>query len=306
MRLTEMPPRPPAPQPRQRRLRTTVGWFAVTACALAALSYTARASVGELALDAGAEMMRYADADQRDAQRTLVLNGLRLHVGSGGTRRAPRDVLDAFHARCRERSVRFDARLPDDPGANAHTAKLRTLPLDGVLRLDDGERGYVACLDLGGRRLSPNELLDRTRRFLAGGDLAEFGDLRVVFVERHGTRTNYLALWTDGPLPLWRAFAADGDVPGKDPDGVPRPAGLRRVLSAWQADAAPTLTAYRADATSVPELRARYQRFLESQGFRVEALASEAHALVASRGERWVLLTFVADGSGVVASVTPL
>lgn len=267
----------------------------------------ARAYVDELARSAGADMLRYARANQQDARRTLVVNGLRIHVGSGGTADAPRAVLDAFHERCRTRGVAFDAPLRDPAhAAFVPDAVARTLPLDGVLRLDDAEHGYVACLDAGGRRLTPDDLLDRTRRFLADGDLAHLGELRFAAVERRGPRTHYLALWSEGSFPLGRAFPPQGDAPGKDPTGIPRVAGARRVLSAWQSDQVPSITLYRADATSVPALASRYRHALERAGFQLRADAPDDRGLVAVRDDAWFLVAFAADGPDAIASITPL
>lgn len=290
---------------RFRRPRGAAWTVAVFVAVAATLAHTARAHVDELALGAGAAMLRYAGADQVDAERTLVVNGLRIHVSSGGTKDAPREVLDFFHARCRERGIRFDARAATGRRAARLPPWAGGLPLDGVLRLDDGERGYVACLDLGGRHLSPDELLQRTRRFLAEGDLAHVGGLRFAAVERHAERTSYVAIWTEGSLPLWRAFPPDRDAPGKDLAAVPRVPGTRRVLSAWQVDAAPMLAVYHAEATTAQVLAGRYRRSLEAAGFQVRASGANDRSLVASRGGGWCLIVFADDGSGAAAAVTP-
>jgi hypothetical protein len=281
-------------------------WLFLFACALGALGHTARAYVDELALGAGADMLRYARADQIDAHRTIVVNGLHIRMTSGGTGDSPRRVLDLFHARCRARGIRLDANAPPAIPLPPRWPGVKALPLDGVLRLDDGERGYVACLDLGGRRLSPDELLDRTRRFLADGDLAHFGELRFAIAERDGDRTSYLALWSEGALPLREAFPADRDAPGQDPAGVPRVPGTRRVLSAWQLDAAPMLAVYRAPGTTVASLATRYRRTLEAAGFRVRSAPEAARGLVASRGDAWFLIALEADGADAIAAVTSL
>lgn len=304
--MTHLPTRPP----RTRALRAAT-WFAaafgLTLASLGVAVHGAQAYVDELARDVGGEMLRYSGADQLDAQRTLVVNGLRIRLGSGGTRSTPRAVLDEFHARCRQRGVAFDAPLSAQAaGAARRLPFAGALPLDGVLRLDDGERGYVACLDSAGRRFSPDELLQRTRRFLADGDLSHLGELRFAMAERHGARTSYLAMWTEGAFPLGRAFPASGDAPGRDPAGVPRVAGTRRILSAWQADAAPMVAIYRAAATTTHALADRYRRSLESAGARVETTGRDADSIVASHGAQWFLIAFVPDGSDAIASVTPL
>ena len=61
-----------------------------------------------------------------------------------------------------------------------------------------------------------------------------------------------------------------------------------------------------AEASGVPRLAASYRGLLEARGFQVEAAASDAHALVVSRGPTWALIALVADGPDAIASVTPL
>lgn len=299
----------PSRSSRERLLRTTCGCTTAVAFVVASLGvavHHAHAYADEFVRDVGGAMLRYAGADQLDAQRTLVVNGLQVRVGSGGTPHTPRQVLDEFHARCRGRGIRFDAPPPAHEAALAHLPFASTFPLDGVLRLDDGERGYVACLDVAGRQLSPDELLERTRRFLADGDLSHLGELRLAIVERDGARTSYLALWTEGPFPVGRAFPATGDAPGRDPVGVPRVPGTRRVLSAWQASAAPMLAMYRATATTTRALADRYRRTLEGAGARVQAAERDAAGLVVRHDAQWFLIVFVPDGSDAIASVTRL
>jgi hypothetical protein len=275
------------------------------ASGLAASVRQARAHAGELLRNVGAEVMRYADSDQDDAPRVLVVNGLPLHVGSGGTPDGPGRVLDAFHARCRERGMRFDL-APSSQTRPIRPPALRALPLDGVLRLEDAARGYVACLDAQGRVTSLDDLLARARLFLADGDLAHFGALRFAMVERHGARTHYLALWSEGSLPLARAFPARGDAPGRDPSEIPRVTGTRRILSAWQTGHEPMIALYRASQTGTAALAARYHAALRRAGFRVEPRASDGTGFVTHRDGAWFLIAIAPDGSDAIASVTPL
>lgn len=301
---------PPPSLCQTRACRAALWFFATLGLALASAGvvvHHAKAYVDEFARDVGGEMLRYSGADQQDAQRTLVVNGLRIRVGSGGTPGAPRQVLDEFQARCRQRGIRFDAHPSAQAAVAAHRLPFASnLPLDGVLRLDDGDRGYLACLDTAGREVSPDELLQRARRFLADGDLSHLGELRFAMVERHGARTSYLAIWSEGAFPLGRAFPATGDAPGRDPAGVPRVPGTRRILSAWQADATPMVAIYRAAATTTHALADRYRRALADTSARMEATGGDADSLVVSHDAQWFLIAFVADGPDAIASVTPL
>ncbi len=267
----------------------------VGAGAVATLCVRARARSDELLQDAGAALLSYARAGRLDAPRTLWLNGASLRVLSGSTPDSLDTLLDVLQARCRKLGLRFDpATVPRAPLPHGLRAALPAL--DGVLRGQHGGAGYVACLDLGGVTLAPRDLIGRLRALRASGDLRALGQLRFAWARREGAATAYVAVWSEGSLPLRAMFPARGDAPGRDLPGVPRPAGARRVLSAWQQERAPMLVGYRA-ALPAAQLMARYRVALEAQGFHVRALEpAAAHTLLLSRGSALASATISADG----------
>src|SRR4051794_38513703 len=184
-------------------------WLVSAACCSAvALCLTAQAGArsDELARNAGEAMLTYAAGGHLDPTRRIRLNGAELHVLSGSTRDDVHALLDVFGARCvHGRGVvgGFGEHL----GTRAQRALesiagFGGMRLDGVLRNDDDTRGYLACFDFGGAAPPITELVTRLRAFAASGDLSAIGDLRFVWGQREHAQTAYVALWSEGPLPL--------------------------------------------------------------------------------------------------------
>jgi hypothetical protein len=244
------------------------------------LAWTARAKARDALRSAGELMLRYAGAEQLDDPRELVVNGLALHVLSGVSAEPLGDVLDLFEARCKQVGGGFDREIADLLRARKAASLPAQIMRGASLREDDEHRGYLACLDLGTDRLATSELIARLQAFAQSGDVANVGDLRFVWARRDREQTSYMALWTEGPLPLPVAFPEAGDAPGIDLPNLPRPEASTRVLSAWQRDAAPSLVSYRSEST-LDELERSYRRQLT-------ALGLDVHAGDRQGGVRWL------------------
>ncbi len=287
------------------------------------MARSGHARVNELMLAFGTHMMRYADARRQDRPRALFVNGLALRFASGSTDREVDDVLDHFHAKCRNRNGRFcdqlhdvQERLPRGGKAKAgrakglaqtpaHNAVAGANPLDGVLRYGGGELGFVGCLDTGGRRVRPEQMLKKAWLFLQTGALSSVGELRYVMAERANKGTHFVAFWTRGDANLYEAFPPQGDAPGRDPKGIPRPPGSRRLLSAWEQNEAPSMTVYATPGLKAPHLGKFYRTRLREMGWRVAdaptasaGTETEIRALWAERGPRTVSVTFLTDSRG--------
>jgi hypothetical protein len=238
-----------------RWLRRTA-WMLALASLPAALSlWQGRARANERILDAGAELLAYARASELDGSRTLVVNGLPVHVLSGSTADPVSVLLDTFQARCRRASGGLD-RVPRDMPRSRRWPRIAERALDPVLRHDDPSGGYVGCLDLGRAVLPAEQLVDRVRRFLESGDVSEVGDVRFAWAFRSDSGTHYIAVYTDGPMPLAKLFPVHGDAPGTDVVGMPRPSRARRVLSAFQRDASPMVASYESELSPEASVRA--------------------------------------------------
>jgi len=255
-----------------------------------------RARADELMMDAGTQMLSYVRATQLDAPRTLIINGLPLHVLSGSTRDGVAVLLDNFDARCHRASGGLDQRPPELRGGR-RWPRIARRALDPVLRRDDARGGYVACLDLGDPQVSADDLLRRVKRFLERGDVSEVGDVRLAWAFRNRDTTTYVAVYTDGPLPLAEAFPDHGDAPGADVTGVPRPRHGRRVLSAFQRDAAPMLATYESAVPPGLALQA-FAGQLSRRGLTPTAPKDGEHALFASTPSGEVDLVAFASAAG--------
>ncbi len=224
----------------------------VVSTALMLFSVRAAAThVREGMMSFGREMMEYADRHSMGQTRTLQINGAYLQFASGSTSDNVDRVLSFYQQRCGAHDG-LTAHLTDQVGqvpppapltgasASAHAPATQSSPRQrtpGTLRVDEADRGYVACFDVGSARLTPAEIVRRLRAFVASGDLAEVGRMRYLYAERSPTgRTRFIGFWSDGEVNVRHMFPTTGDVPGEDPADVPRPAGMRRLLDAREID----------------------------------------------------------------------
>jgi hypothetical protein len=254
----------------RRALRGVLVAAALGVLSVAWLAWTARAKAREGLRSAGELMLRYAGAEHIDAPRELVVNGLALHVLSGVSAKPLGTVLDLFEARCKQVGGGFDREIATLLQRQGAAPLPERIMRGGTLREDDEHNGYLACLDLGTDQLGASELIARLQAFAESGDIANVGDLRFVWARRDREQTSYVALWSEGPLPLPVAFPEEGDAPGVDLPSLPRPERSVRLLSAWQRDAAPSLVSYRSE-TTLDELETSYLRQLASLGLSVRA-----------------------------------
>lgn len=286
-----------------------------------------RAEANEIMMGVGAQMMQYADADRQGEPRTLYLNGQRLAFGSGWAReRSVDEVLDFFEARCRARDGRLADQLQELARARDIEAPDST-PFDGTLRDSSAHGGYVACFDVGEERQGVEGLLARLEGFANTGDLANLGGLRYVYArEMDEGGTHFVVFHTDDRLNVYEMFPRTGDAPGVDAEDVPRPANVRRLMSAWEEGDPHAMTMYTSTTRSSEELQAWYRQELPHAGWelvdpteaQVDRLtrgwdeddrrgAREARAIHAERGDRHVTIVLADDEpshQGVVTVLT--
>lgn len=294
--------------------------------AMAVVARQVRAETHEIMLGVGAQMMTYAEADAQDSPRTLRLNGQRLRFGSGHvSSRSVSEVLDFFETRCRARDGRlieqvhelYEARAMDVPD---------TSMLDGTLRDSDERSGYVACFDTGDEREGVEGLLARLTAFADTGNLARLGGLRYAYARRtEDGGTHFLVFHTDEQLNVYEMFPATGDAPGVDIEGLPRPDGARRLLSAWEEGDPHSLSMYTSTIRSAESLQGWYREQLPARGWslveptdaqrdrftrhwsgRDRQVLEQGRALHAEQGDRHVLVVFTDDAPSGQAVVTVL
>jgi hypothetical protein len=262
-------------------------------CAWLALD-ALHARADELASDAGARMLAYGREHALQGAHTLMLNGLALRLVAGTSQDPPARVLAALGERCRARDGQLTLQLQERARGKL-PPRIASRAFDPVLQLGGEHGGFLGCLDLGAQRVEPSELLARARRFAREADVAELGALRFVWTRREQRATRYVALWSDGPLPLARAFPRSGDAPGTDLADLPRPAGSRRILSAWQVGAAPLLVSYE-DRAPVQRALPSYAATLRARGQRVVLGAPQPD------GTRWLFARRGDTATAVIAS----
>jgi len=272
-------------------------------CALGlSLAFAARfvrAQIDDAMLSAGSSMMQLGERMGAQRPRTIAINGaelrLRVSTAKGFTLS---QVLDTFETRCRARSGQFHQQIGRRDVKAALSDQQKSL-LDGVLRTEREGHGAVACLDVGGRALDAKALTERLQAFAASGDVSKIGGLRFMRAETQADGSVLLVmLWSDGALNLKRMFPSEGDAPGVDFTGIPRPPQSRRLLSAWEQGEAPAMNLYTSGAKDPGEVDHFYRKELARAGFRL-LTPSVPKSTRDARG-----LLFAKDGRTLVLSVS--
>jgi hypothetical protein len=200
------------------------------------------------------------------APRKLFVNGLELHIESLSTPLNVSDALDRFSGLCHSAA---DVALSEQV-----KRKLTPRPVDsqrssvGTVREESDTEGYFGCLDVGVGQTSDgllSRLIDLNRTM----NLRSLGQLRYALARSHGKKTTLVVLWTEGDFKLRELFPKDRDAPGRDLQGVPRLAGTKRVLSAFEEALPYGFVAYRLAGPSPAAAMASYAGLLEADGWTV-------------------------------------
>ncbi len=289
------------------KLRRALMLLCLSVAAPGAALVQARTEIQQALLERTAGLFELARHWQRASPRALFLNGARVVVATGSSEQPLPAMLDHFQAHCRRESgglheLAMDATRPARTG-------LPSL-VDGVLRVEEEHQGLVACLALGETKLGAAELMDRIERFGDALDVAELGGLRVVRVQALGEGSFFVAAWNDGPLALARMFPEQGDSPGADPSGIPRPAHARRVLSAWQEDVPSSVHVYESGDVR-DEAFVGYTRELEKLGWRLQDATglyggASVNGGLFARGAQSLVVQAQSDERGSLISVLPM
>jgi hypothetical protein len=267
-------------------LRLVFFLTATGALVSAFLLRSVQAEVAEVFWGVSAEIMQYPGAPQEEV-RELLLNGVR---------------------------VSFRTQTVDAPLAEV-LAHYETL-CDGSDARHNKAAGYVACVDMGDAPRDLRSLVERFARFSQTGDLRQLGELRYVHARRlasaTGEQTFVFTMWADSDFNLHRMLpGASGDAAGRDFDGVPRPPGSQRVLSAWEAQQPSGVVVYRVASKSAAELESFYRIELSKNGWAViernpsESIEiDEIHMISAEQGNRSVtVLSHPGEASQTVLTI---
>ncbi|MBK6535368.1 MAG: hypothetical protein IPF99_39320 [Deltaproteobacteria bacterium] len=262
-----------------RRIRhlpqlTRLGAFIATGLLVTAVVSvrSARAQVNEGMRHLARQLMPYAEQGVMEAPRRVVLNGESLYLSMGTTRDGVEAVLDYYEARC----ARTSGHLSESIRALDH-ADFNQLWAPGArraasietVRFGDADGGYVACLDVGETRLTPQEILRRAESMIASGDLSRYGELRYAYVTRGSTgNTRILTVATQGQFNILRLFPDQGDAPGADIPGLARYPSMRRVISAYEDGVPNKLGVYTVRAPAA-QVRSWYRDQMAHRGWTV-------------------------------------
>jgi hypothetical protein len=235
----------------------------------------ARAQMGEMLFALGVEMLRYDDVEKQGETRTLHLNGQEIHLATAVTRHPLERVLDYYESRCMEHDGRLAEQITELSRGDAVPGEIDGSMFDATLRSEEGNKGYVACLDQGTERASPDGVIEKFERFKATLDISEMGALRYIYAEESDGTTLFVTFWSDGPLRIREIFPSEGDAPGRDVEGVPRPDGSRRILSSWEAGEPQIVAMYQSGEAEVRDIDSFYRRSMEDGGWTLLELDEE-------------------------------
>lgn len=259
------------------------------------------AEVQEIMLGLGAEMMQMPDADT-GRLRQMRFNGAPIQFRTSRTDKPMAEVLDYFEQRCQEHDGRLAEQLEELMVREPRLEGLDPSELDGTMRFDTSQRGYVACLDMGDEQRDHEDIIGRVGEFIRTGDIADVGHMRYLYAQRvDEDHTFFVTVFSDHPVNIYEMFPTEGDAPGRDPEDVARPPGARRLLSAWEEGQPYGMFVYTdGGGASADEVEALYRtELMPARGWEPVQLrdgervrVDGVYTSVWEKGERMVTLVF--------------
>src|SRR4029079_517921 len=241
------------------------------------LAWVVKKRVDESFLELGSGLVQLDQAVPHGGPRTVELNGARLPF-------APRSVDDKVDD--------VIARAQDGCGPEK----------DKALKGGDGSRGFVACFVPAPGAAGPQvgevrEVIPPTYRY--------------VYAQPGSEKTVVITVEADGTIELKKLFPEEGDAPGADAPGVPRPPGARRTLTAREEGSPQQMTLYVTKEKNPAELEAWYRARLPDHGWRpLEGGRRNGGPRVLGAGRTGTLAALVFDkdesGGASVAILTSL
>jgi hypothetical protein len=256
----------------------TVGYAIVIGLGVMALGVPVARAGAEHAMQAtGLSLLDQFGPELVGPPQAVNLNGERMWLASSVTPLGVSDVLDEFGQNCQ----RWLASRSIDP--------------HGV--------GQLACLASPDDR-EPASLFRRARDFAQSGDLSRLGDARYIVARPDAAtgNTHVLSVWTQGHFDLPAMFPTSGDVPGGDPEEVPRPQDSVRILSARVVGRSYALHVY-ATSRSSAEVLEFYVQELKHRGFSLQAEHATNARTFIKEGRAVFVVTSVAAGGRVGVSL---
>lgn len=263
--------------PRVIKLARVIALFATILVVVGGVRlHSASGQLGEQLIDMGELLMEYDNADHQDGTRLILLNGEQMRMSSGITTDDPHTVLEHFESVCEAHDGGTIEQFTSLPATHGHRSGAF---LDPIYRLEGPRGGVVACLDVGEDDLTMADVSARVDRFGESHDVHDLGDIRYVFARptQEGL-THFVTFWTDGSFRLDRVLPGPGhDAGGSDLDGVPRPPGSFRTMSASEAGNPDQALQYMGSSMTEWELEHFYQESLVQEGWTLVPVAEGAH-----------------------------
>lgn len=257
----------------------------------------AGAQVDGTLLGLGSRLMAFPDHPAEEA-RSIELNGISVSMRTQVVRASLSAVLSHYQSVCSQAS----------PGSPIAGAVLSALSARSGVRDEDG---YVACIALRAGALG--SVVEALSKFSETWNLADLGALRYVYASRaEESQTFVLTMWTEGSVNLRRLLPVEGaDAVGRDPAGVPRLPGTRRILSAKERSEPTGVFIYSIESVPMDEAEAGYRRLFAAHGWTVierhrgESVQIDgARVIHAGQGQR--LATVIASPDEAGATILTL
>lgn len=257
-------------------IAVSAGILAGLGVGLALRERVARAAVHERLFDFGSQMAAYLDdGGTMETPRLFEINGQKLYFAAGSTQDSVGQVLDFYERKYGDAEGRLGKAL-GQKGA-APKAAVMTRPMRG----QNGEHGFVVGFEWNTDAKSPEEWIARMRRATETGRLSEVGRFRYVYAYRAGQSTRFVTVWPSDTFRFDGLAAERGEDPsglsGLDLQGIPHPAGSRRLLSASEHGQAERVLSY-AVPGNVVATEAFYRETMPREGWRLDPRHERATA----------------------------
>ncbi len=279
-----------------RKLRRPRWWTVLTVSCVGSLAVfgQAKAELGEQLATLGNDLAVLGARAPQSGSRTLSLNGLEFEMATGHSALGVQAVLEQLESVCLaddKTALAPDVSTIFRPKASAGVFNAASFAAAaaqlGVLRWSAPTQGVIACLDPAGRR-HLSGWLSAAHRAAGQLDVTALGRPRVFVVRSSATGTDVLAFRPRGALNVREAFRRGKDVPGLDPAGFPRLAGLERRLSAREHGAPYSVTSYASPQSSPRALISQLRERLLGEGFELRA-CQPTQLTVSKKNALWLV-----------------